>query len=66
MHPPYHGWTFLKFIIVCSCAILAMATAMAARADAIHPILTVFYNVERPTGGPEWNIRFQMTFMFPR
>lgn len=28
--------------------------------------LTAFYNVERPTGGPEWNIRFQMTFMFPQ
>lgn len=32
----------------------------------VTAILTGFHNVERPTGGPEWNIRFQMTFMFPR
>jgi hypothetical protein len=32
----------------------------------VTALLSTFYNVERPTGGPEWNIRFQMTFMFPR
>ena len=35
-------------------------------AQPVTAILTGFYNVERPTGGPEWNIRFQMTFMFPK
>jgi hypothetical protein len=25
-----------------------------------------YYNVERPTGGPEWNVRFQVQFLFPR
>ena len=34
--------------------------------QAVTAILTGFYNVERPTGGPEWNIRFQMTFLFPK
>jgi len=28
----------MESIIVCGCAILAIATAIAARADAIHPI----------------------------
>jgi hypothetical protein len=32
----------------------------------VTAVLTSFYNVERPDGGPEWNIRFQMTFMFPK
>ena len=32
----------------------------------VTTILTAFYNVERPDGGPKWNVRFQMTFMFPR
>ena len=32
----------------------------------VTALLSTFYNVERPTGGPEWNIRFQLTFMFPR
>lgn len=28
--------------------------------------LTGFYNVERPDGGARWNIRAQMSFLFPR
>jgi hypothetical protein len=29
-------------------------------------ILTNFYNAVRPTGGPEWNIRLQIQFLFPQ
>jgi len=25
-----------------------------------------YYNVERPTGAPEWNIRLQLQFLFPK
>lgn len=32
----------------------------------VNMILTNFYNVTRPTGGPAWNIRYQMTLLFPR
>ena len=35
-------------------------------AQPVTAVLSTFYNVERPTGGPEWNIRFQVTLMFPR
>ena len=34
---PYPVWTFLKFIIACSCAFLMLAAATAVRADAIDP-----------------------------
>jgi len=28
--------------------------------------LHLYYNVERPTGGPEWQVRFQIQFLFPK
>jgi hypothetical protein len=28
--------------------------------------LQAFYNVERPTGGPEWSVRFNLQFLFPK
>ena len=28
--------------------------------------LAAFYNVETPDGGPEWQLRFQFAFLFPR
>jgi len=28
--------------------------------------LGVFYNVERPAGGPDWNLRLQIQFLFPK
>lgn len=35
-------------------------------AQPVTAILSNFYNVVRPTGGPEWNLRFQLTFLFPQ
>jgi hypothetical protein len=32
----------------------------------INTSLQAFYNVERPTGGPEWSVRFNLQFLFPR
>lgn len=28
--------------------------------------LQAYYNVERPTGGPEWSLRFQIQLLFPK
>ena len=28
--------------------------------------LQLYYNVDRPNGGPEWQIRFQIQFLFPK
>jgi len=28
--------------------------------------LQAYYNVERPAGGPDWSLRFVMTFLFPK
>jgi hypothetical protein len=28
--------------------------------------LAAFYNVETPDGGPEWQLRFQFQFLFPK
>jgi hypothetical protein len=25
-----------------------------------------YYNVEHPTGGPEWSLRFQVQLLFPK
>ena len=32
----------------------------------INTSLQAYYNVERPTGGPEWSLRFQVQFLFPK
>ena len=32
----------------------------------INASLQGYYNVERPDGGPEWSIRFQVQFLFPK
>jgi len=32
----------------------------------VNVSLAAFYNVETPDGGPEWSIRFQIAFLFPR
>jgi hypothetical protein len=28
--------------------------------------LAAFYNVERPDNGPDWTLRFQVQFLFPK
>jgi hypothetical protein len=28
--------------------------------------LQAFYNVERPDNGPDWQLRFQILFLFPK
>ncbi len=32
----------------------------------VNMSLQAFYNVERPTGGPEWSLRLNFQFLFPR
>ena len=32
----------------------------------VNVSLAAFYNVETPDGGPEWSLRFQIAFLFPR
>jgi hypothetical protein len=32
----------------------------------INTQLQAFYNAETPDGGPEWQLRFQLQFLFPR
>ncbi len=32
----------------------------------VNTSLQAYYNVERPTGGPEWSIRFQVQLLFPK
>jgi hypothetical protein len=32
----------------------------------VNTSFQAFYNVERPTGGPEWSVRFNFQFLFPR
>jgi hypothetical protein len=32
----------------------------------VNTSLQAFYNVERPSGGPEWSIRWNFQFLFPR
>ena len=34
--------------------------------ELVTGVVAGFYNVERPDGGPGWNIRAQMGFLFPR
>jgi len=34
--------------------------------QAVTAVMSGFYNVERPDGGPRWNLRCQLTFMFPK
>jgi hypothetical protein len=32
----------------------------------VSTVVSAFYNIERPTGQPEWTFRFQFNFLFPR
>lgn len=32
----------------------------------VTAIVSSFYNVERPTGGPQWTLRMQLNLLFPR
>jgi hypothetical protein len=32
----------------------------------VNMSLQAYYNVERPTGGPEWSLRFNLQLLFPR
>jgi hypothetical protein len=34
--------------------------------QALNTSLQAYYNVERPTFGPNWQLRFQLTFLFPK
>ncbi len=34
--------------------------------QAMNTNLGAYYNVERPTFGPDWQVRFQLTFLFPK
>jgi len=34
--------------------------------QAVSTVVSAFYNVEHPTGQPEWTIRFQFNLLFPR
>ena len=34
--------------------------------QAVNTNLGAYYNVERPTFGPDWQVRFQLTFLFPK
>ncbi len=32
----------------------------------INASTQAFYNIEHPDSGPEWSLRFQLTFLFPK
>jgi hypothetical protein len=32
----------------------------------VNAALQAYYNVERPDFGPEWSLRFAITFLFPK
>ena len=32
----------------------------------VNAALQAYYNVERPDFGPEWSLRFALTFLFPK
>jgi hypothetical protein len=39
---------------------------ISAGGQAINAQLQGFYNVEHPQYGPEWTMRFQIQFLFPK
>lgn len=45
---------------------LSIGQVMKFGAQPVNLQAGVYYNVERPTGTPNWNIRLQLQFMFPK
>jgi hypothetical protein len=42
------------------------AAALVIDAQPMNASRQEFHYVERPSGGPDWAIRFQLQFLFPR
>ncbi len=45
---------------------LAIGQVMPIGAQPVNIQLGAYYNVVRPDEGPEWQVRFQVAFLFPR